>query len=68
VFIRVHPWLALLDPRWWNPVVRRGGQANTGLSPGLNAIRHLAPGVYFVREASGVGRQASSVIKVMVTR
>ena len=38
------------------------------LLPGANDVRHLAPGVYFVREASGVKREASSVRKVVVTR
>jgi hypothetical protein len=38
------------------------------LRPGPNDIRHLAPGVYFVREASGVGREASSVHKVILQR
>ena len=38
------------------------------LHPGPNDVRHLSPGVYFVREASGVGREASSVRKVILTR
>jgi hypothetical protein len=29
-------------------------------------LRHLSPGVYFVREASGVKREASSVTKVVI--
>ncbi len=37
------------------------------LCPGTNDVRALAPGVYFVREASGVGREASSVHKVVLT-
>ena len=37
------------------------------VKPGSNDVRALAPGVYFVREASGVGREASSVAKVVVT-
>jgi YVTN family beta-propeller protein len=38
------------------------------LKPGPNDVRHLSPGVYFVRQASGVLRDASSVTKVVVTR
>ncbi|MFO7676286.1 MAG: hypothetical protein R6X12_08235 [bacterium] len=38
------------------------------LTPGDNDIRHLAPGVYFVRQASGVVRDASSVHKVIIQR
>jgi hypothetical protein len=38
------------------------------LRPGVNDVRALAPGIYFVREASGVKREASSVRKVVVTR
>jgi YVTN family beta-propeller protein len=44
------------------------GRKALALRPGPNDIRHLAPGVYFVREASGVKREASSVTKVVVTR
>jgi YVTN family beta-propeller protein len=38
------------------------------LHPGANDVRGLAPGVYFVRLASGVKREASRVTKVVVTR
>jgi DNA-binding beta-propeller fold protein YncE len=38
------------------------------LQPGLNDIGRLMRGVYFVREASGVKREASSVQKVLVVR
>jgi hypothetical protein len=38
------------------------------LRPGANDVRALAPGVYFVRQASSVRHQASSVRKVVVTR
>jgi hypothetical protein len=44
------------------------GRKVTGLVPGPNDVRHLAPGVYFVRQASGVERPASSVHKVVITR
>jgi hypothetical protein len=36
------------------------------LRPGENDVRHLAPGVYFVRKADGEGRMANT--KVVVTR
>jgi DNA-binding beta-propeller fold protein YncE len=49
---------ALLDPT---------GRKVLDLKPGANDVRHLAPGVYFVREASGVKREASSVRKVVLT-
>ena len=38
------------------------------LQAGANDVSRLAPGVYFVRSASGVERDASSVCKVVVTR
>jgi hypothetical protein len=44
------------------------GRRVLDLHPGANDVRRLAPGVYFVREASGVEREASRVTKVVVTR
>ncbi len=44
------------------------GRKAMDLRAGPNDVRHLSPGVYFVREASGVERQASSVRKVILTR
>ncbi len=45
------------------------GRKVMGLALGLNDVRHLAPGVYFVRsEQSAVGRQRSAVRKVVVAR
>jgi len=44
------------------------GRKVMDLHPGANDVRALAPGVYFVRQASGMARDASSVIKVVVTR
>jgi hypothetical protein len=38
------------------------------LRSGPNDVSRLAPGVYFVREASGVKRETSRVTKVIVTR
>jgi hypothetical protein len=38
------------------------------LRPGANDVRALASRVYFVREASGVEREASRVTTVVVTR
>jgi len=39
------------------------------LRPGANDVRHLSPGVYFVREGpSAVGHQPSAVQKVVVTK
>ncbi len=38
------------------------------LVPGENDVRHLSPGVYFVRPASGVKRDASGVYKVVIQR
>ena len=45
-----------------------GGRKVMELRPGENDVRQLAPGIYFVRPAAGVGREASSVRKVIVTR
>jgi len=47
------------------------GRKVLDLHPGANDVGRLAPGVYFVRQASGVERNASSVervYKVVVTR
>ena len=44
------------------------GRKALDLGPGANDVRALAPGVYFVRQASGMMREASGVIKVVVTR
>ena len=51
-----------------NDLLDISGRKVMGLKLGANDIRHLAPGVYFVREAADVGREASSVTKVIVTR
>ncbi len=45
-----------------------GGRKLMDLKPGANDVRALAPGVYFVRQAASVKRDASSVTKVVVTR
>jgi YVTN family beta-propeller protein len=44
------------------------GKRVANLVPGANDVSRLAPGVYFVRDASGVGREAWSVAKVVLTR
>jgi hypothetical protein len=44
------------------------GRKVMDLRPGPNDVSRLAPGVYFVRQASGVEREASGVNKVVVTR
>jgi len=44
------------------------GRKVLDLNPGANDVRALAPGVYFVRGASGLKREASSVSKVVITR
>jgi len=44
------------------------GRKVLNLKPGANDVRALAPGVYFMRQASSVEHQASSVIKVVVAR
>ncbi len=44
------------------------GRRAAVLKSGPNDISHLAPGVYFVRQALSVRRDASSVTKVVVTR
>ena len=38
------------------------------LRAGANDVSALSPGIYFVRQASSIGREASSVVKVVVTR
>jgi YVTN family beta-propeller protein len=44
------------------------GRRVAALRPGANDVSRLAPGVYFVRQASGVKRDASNVRKVILTR
>jgi hypothetical protein len=44
------------------------GRQVMALRPGPNDISRLAPGVYFVRQASGVKREGSSIRKVVVAR
>ena len=44
------------------------GRKVLDLLPGPNDVRHVAPGVCFVRSASGVEREASAVTKVVLTR
>jgi hypothetical protein len=43
------------------------GRKVLDLRPGANDVSRLSPGVYFVREASGVKREESSVTKVVLT-
>jgi YVTN family beta-propeller protein len=43
------------------------GRKVLDLKPGANDVRSLATGVYFVREASGVKRESSSVRKLVLT-
>jgi hypothetical protein len=45
-----------------------GGKRVAELRPGANDVSGLSPGIYFVRQASGVERDASGVTKVVVTR
>jgi hypothetical protein len=44
------------------------GREVASLRPGPNDARHLPAGIYFVRMASGVGRDASCPTKLVVTR
>jgi hypothetical protein len=44
------------------------GRKVLDLKPGANDVRVLSPGVYFVRQASGVKHEVSSVTKVVITR
>jgi len=44
------------------------GRRVLDLKAGPNDVRHVAPGVYFVRRGSGVGREASNVARVVITR
>ncbi|MCX6844596.1 MAG: VCBS repeat-containing protein [candidate division WOR-3 bacterium] len=45
-----------------------GGRKVLDLKPGANDVSRLSPGVYFVRQVSGLKREASSVTKVVLTR
>ena len=51
------------SPSW---LLDASGRRLMELQPGENDVRGLAPGVYFVRRASGEGRMANS--KVVITR
>jgi YVTN family beta-propeller protein len=44
------------------------GRRVLDLKPGANDVSRLSPGVYFVREASGVVRVASNVTKMVLTK
>jgi hypothetical protein len=44
------------------------GRMVLDLAPGANDVSGLTPGVYFVRQASGIERKASSVTKIVVAR
>lgn len=44
------------------------GRKVLDLKPGANDVSHLSPGVYFVRQASGVQREASTVRRVVITK
>jgi hypothetical protein len=44
------------------------GRKVLDLHPGANYVSYLAPGVYFVSQASSVMRRASSVTKVVLTQ
>jgi hypothetical protein len=44
------------------------GRKVMDLHAGANDVRALAPGVYFLRQASGVIRDAPSVTKVVIAR
>ena len=45
-----------------------GGRRVLSLKAGANDVSALTPGVYFVRQASSVERDASRVIKIVLTR
>jgi YVTN family beta-propeller protein len=73
----VHGWLLLseLRPSHFGygraaVLVDAAGRRVLDLRLGPNDVRHLAPGVYFVRERSAVGgqRSADSVRKVIITK
>ena len=49
-------------------LVNEAGRKVMDLMPGPNDVRRLAPGIYFVRRAYGVGREASAITKVVVAR
>ncbi|MBN2464121.1 M1 family metallopeptidase [candidate division WOR-3 bacterium] len=58
-----------------NPVMSRAalldamGRKVTNLQPGPNDVSKLAPGIYFVRQSSGVEHQTSCVVtKVLIAR
>jgi hypothetical protein len=44
------------------------GRRILALKPGPNDVSRLAPGVYFIRQASGGERQAAGVAKVIIAR
>ena len=56
---------SLLSPRSF--LLSVDGRKVLDLRPGPNDVSRLSPGVYFVRQASGVERAASSVTKVVLT-
>ena len=57
-----------LDPSIPSALLDISGREVLALRPGANDVSSLAPGVYFVHQASSAKRDASSVMKVVVQR
>jgi hypothetical protein len=66
--VLVLPAASGLEPQYASCLLDANGRRVMELAPGANDVRGLPPGVYFVRQASGVERDSSSVTKVIVTR
>ena len=62
------PTASGLKPQAASWLLDVSGRKVLALHPGANDVRALAPGVYFVREALGVKRDASDVTKVIITQ
>ncbi len=62
------PLASSVEHRASSTLLDISGRKVMDLCPGANDVRALAPGVYFVRQASSMERGASSVTKVVITR
>jgi hypothetical protein len=62
------PEASSLQPQAASWLLDISGRKVMALKPGANDVSRLSPGVYFVRQASGVKREASSVCKVVIAR
>jgi hypothetical protein len=65
--VLVLPEASSRKPQAASSLLDISGRKVMSLRPGANDVSALSPGVYFVRQSSGVERAASSVTKIVLT-